>query len=106
MAAQRSGQTRTTGYNRIRTITNLAVVGAVTGTAAMGVFVAHEYGGHSTTTTSTPSSSSAAVPQQSSGDDGSVQYQSPDDPTQPTPPAYNYAPAPSQAPPQSVSGGS
>ena len=105
MAAQRSGQSRTTGYNRIRTITNLAVVGAVTGTAAMGVFVAHEYGGHSTTT-STPNSSSATVPQQSSGDDGSVQYQSPGDQTQTTQPAYNYAPAPSQAPPQSVSGGS
>lgn len=121
MAAHRNGQARDTGLRRIRTLTNLAVVGAVTGTAAMGVFVAHEYGGHTSTATTTTPSGGSFSPQQISGDDGATQNQypqnqypqnqysqnqTPQQQTQTTQPATNYAPSPSQGPPQGFSGGS
>lgn len=117
MAPQRHGEARTTGFNRVRTITNLAVAGAVTGTAAMGVFVAHEYGGHTTTPTPTSTGASGSsgsfgspaneTPQPSDGEgEGAQPSQSPDQQNQFTQPSSNYAPQPSQGPPQGTSGGS
>jgi hypothetical protein len=109
MAAQRSGHARQTGLQRIRTVTNLAIAGAVAGTAAMGVFVAHEYGGHTTSTTSplaTATTPTTAPIAPSPGDEGSSSQTTPTTEQVQVQQQGGFAPSPSQGPPQGSSGGS
>ena len=76
---------RTVGKQRIRSVTGVAVIGAVVGTGAMAFFVGHEFAGKTTAGAATPVSNSAQDSNPSTqapssgtqwGDDGQ-QFQNP-----------------------------